>query len=75
MASFSKPEEVFLIVRDEAWTDHGASLSKGILLDIEVPVSNQLMIPTKQVRIPTGGDAQQLWQMFEVIVDVIGTSN
>ena len=33
------------------------------------------MIPTKQVRIPTGGDAQQLWQMFEVIVDVIGTSN
>ena len=75
LASFTNPKEVFLIATDEAWAEHGASLSKGILLDIEVPVSNQLMIPTKQVRIPTGGDAQQLWQMFEVIVDVIGTSN
>lgn len=75
LASFIKPKEVYLIATDEAWVEHGASLGKGILLDIEVPVSNQLMIPTIQVRIPTGGDAQQLWQMFEVIVDVIGTSN
>lgn len=66
LASFTRPIEIRLIATAEAWNQHGDALAQG-LSDSGHPVP-------EQVRVPTGGEPQQLWQMFGAIVEVIRTS-
>jgi CRISPR-associated protein Csx16 len=66
LASFIRPNEIRLIATAEAWNQHGDALAQG-LSDSGHPVP-------EQVRVPTGGEPQQLWQMFGAIVEVIRTS-
>ncbi|SRR5579885_53279 len=66
LASFTRPNEIRLIATAEAWNQHGDALAQG-LSDSGHPVP-------EQVRVPTGGEPQQLWQMFGTIVEVIRTS-
>ncbi|MCZ2340774.1 MAG: TM1812 family CRISPR-associated protein [Bacteroidales bacterium] len=67
LASFIQPSEIDLIATVEAWKQHGETLTQ-ILSDAGFPVP-------EQVSVPTGGESQQLWQMFGAIVEVIRTSN
>ena len=67
LASFTQPKEIRLVATVEAWNQHGDALSRG-LYDAGHPVPDQ-------VHVPTGGDPQQLWQMFLSIVDVIRSSS
>jgi CRISPR-associated protein Csx16 len=67
LASFTRPNEIRLIATAEAWNQHGDALAQG-LSDSGHPVP-------EQVRVPTGGEPQQLWQMFGTIVEVIRTSS
>ncbi|MBI2806665.1 MAG: CRISPR-associated DxTHG motif protein [Planctomycetes bacterium] len=67
LALFTKPNEIRLIATAEAWNQHGDSLAQG-LSGFGHPVPGQ-------VRVPTGGEPQKLWQMFGAIVEVIRTSD
>jgi len=67
LASFTKPNEIRLIATDEAWSQHGNALVQ-VLSDSGNPVP-------ERVSVPTGGESQQLWQMFGAIVEVIRTSS
>lgn len=66
LASFTQPNEICLIATSEAWTQHGDTLTQELSC-------SKLPAP-ELVRVPTGGEPQQLWQMFESIVDVIRSS-
>jgi CRISPR-associated protein Csx16 len=66
LASFTRPNEIRLIATDEAWKQHGDALSQGL--------SGSGHPVPEQVHVPTGGESQQLWQMFGAIVEVIRTS-
>jgi CRISPR-associated protein Csx16 len=66
LASFTQPREIRLIATDEAWNQHGNTLTQ-VLTDSGHPVP-------ERVAVPTGGEPQQLWQMFGAIVEVIRTS-
>ncbi|MFQ3582164.1 TM1812 family CRISPR-associated protein [Chloracidobacterium validum] len=67
LASLAKPEEIHLIATTEAWNQHGKTLTQ------ELSAAGQ-PVP-QRVDVPTGGESQQLWQMFEAIVEVIRTSS
>jgi CRISPR-associated protein Csx16 len=67
LASFFQPKEIRLIATAEAWNQHGDTLAR-VLSDSRHPVP-------EQVHVPTGGEPQQLWQMFGAIVEVIRTSS
>lgn len=67
LASFTRPNEIRLIATAEAWNQHGHALAQGL--------SNSGHPVPEQVRVPTGGEPQQLWQMFGSIVEVIRTSS
>jgi CRISPR-associated protein Csx16 len=67
LATFTRPSEIRLIATTEAWEEHGATLAQ-VLSDSGHPYPSQ-------VPVPTGGEAQQLWQMFGAIVDVIRASD
>lgn len=67
LASFTRPNEIHLIATAEAWTQHGDALAQGL--------TNSGHPVPEQVRVPTGGEPQQLWQMFGAIVEVIRTSS
>lgn len=66
LASFTRPNEIRVIATAEAWNQHGDALGRGL--------SNAGHPVPEQVRVPTGGEPQQLWQMFGTIVEVIRTS-
>jgi CRISPR-associated protein Csx16 len=66
LASFTRPNEIRLIATTEAWNQHGDALTQGL--------SGSGHPTPEQVRVPTGGEPQQLWQMFGTIVDAIRTS-
>ncbi len=67
LASLTRPREIFLIATTEAWNQHGAALAQELsAADLPVP---------ERLPIPTGGEPEQLWQMFGTIVDVIRNSN
>lgn len=67
LASFTRPNEIRLIATAEAWNHHGDVLGREL--------SDSGHSVPEQVRVPTGGEPQQLWQMFEAIVEVIRTSS
>jgi CRISPR-associated protein Csx16 len=67
LASFNKPTEIRLIATAEAWNQHGNALAQGLS-------ESRHPVPV-QVSVPTGGEPQQLWQMFGAIVEVIRTSS
>jgi CRISPR-associated protein Csx16 len=67
LASFTRPNEIRLIATAEAWNQHGDALAQGL--------SGSGHPVPEQVRVPTGGEPQQLWQMFGAIVEVIRTSS
>jgi CRISPR-associated protein Csx16 len=67
LASFTRPNEIRLIATAEAWNQHGNALAQGL--------SGSGHPVPEQVRVPTGGEPQQLWQMFGAIVEVIRTSS
>ena len=67
LASFTRPNEIRLIATAEAWSRHGDALALGL--------SNSGHPVPEQVRVPTGGEPQQLWEMFGAIVEVIRTSS
>ena len=66
LATVLKPQEIKLIATDKAWALHGVALSK-LLTDADHP-------KPERVSVPTGGESQQLWQMFGAIVEVIRCS-
>ncbi len=66
LASFTQPKEIRLIATTEAWNQHGSELA-------QVLTASGHPAP-EQVHVPTGGEPQQLWQMFGAIVEVIRTS-
>lgn len=66
LASFTRPNEICLIATAEAWSQHGDALA--------LELSNSGHPVPEQVRVPTGGEPQQLWEMFGAIVEVIRTS-
>ncbi len=66
LASFTQPKEIRLIATAEAWSKHGEALAK-------VLAASGQIVP-EQVAVPTSGEAKQLWQMFEAIVEVIRAS-
>jgi CRISPR-associated protein Csx16 len=66
LATLLKPIEIYLIATDKAWFLHGEALSR-LLSDAGHP-------KPERVHVPTGGEPQQLWQMFGAIVEVIRTS-
>jgi CRISPR-associated protein Csx16 len=66
LASFTQPREIRLIATDEAWNQHGNTLTQ-VLTDSGHPVP-------ERVAVPTGGEPQRLWQMFGAIVEVIRTN-
>jgi CRISPR-associated protein Csx16 len=66
LASFIRPNEIRLIATAEAWNQHGDALAQRL--------SGSGHPVPEQVRVPTGGEPQQLWQMFGAIVEVIRTS-
>jgi len=67
LASFTQPNEIRLIATTEAWNQHGNTLCQALAADNRPAAI--------QVPVPTGGDPQQLWQMFGAIVEVIRTSS
>ncbi len=66
LASFTQPNEIRLIATTEAWNQHGPTLAESL--------TNSGHPTPEQVPVPTGGEPQQLWQMFGTIVEVIRTS-
>ena len=66
LTAMFQPQEVWFIATDEAWSSHGDALTT-LLTHANFPNPNR-------VPVPTGGQDQQLWQMFGAIVDVIRTS-
>ena len=67
LATLTQPKEIRIIATTEAKSQHGDSLGKS-LADSNQPKPEFLQVPT-------GGEPQQLWQMFGAIVEVIRTSN
>jgi CRISPR-associated protein Csx16 len=67
LASFTQPREIRLIATDEAWEQHGEALAQAL--------SGSGHPTPERVPVPTGGESQQLWQMFGAIVEVIRSSN
>jgi len=67
LATFTQPKEIRLIATTEAKSQHENCLRKS-LADSSQP-------NPEFVQVPTGGESQQLWQMFGAIVDVIRTSD
>ena len=63
LASIEQPTEICLIATDEAWARHGATVTS-------VLEANGLPHATR-IPVPTGGQADHLWEMFSRIVDVI----
>lgn len=66
LASSVQPEEICLIATAEAWEKHGTVLSQRL--------KSYSTTEPQQIPVPTGGEPQQLWQMFEAIVNVLRTS-
>lgn len=66
LANITQPDEIRIIATTEAWDAHGNALAQELS-------GSKHPVP-KQVHVPTGGEPQQLWQMFEAIVEVIRTS-
>jgi CRISPR-associated protein Csx16 len=67
LAAITQPQEIRLIATDEAWNQHGNALT-------QVLSGSGHAVP-ERVSVPTGGESQQLWQMFGAIVEVIRSSN
>lgn len=67
LAELFRPKEIRLIATEEAWKQHGDRLAQ-VLRDFKHPAS-------ERVHVPTGGEPEQLWQLFAAIVDVIRTSD
>lgn len=67
LASFTQPTEIRLIATAEAWNQHGNNLVQE-LVGAGHPTP-------EQVHVPTGGEPEQLWTLFEAIVEVIRTSS
>ncbi|GIX05488.1 MAG: hypothetical protein KatS3mg114_1357 [Planctomycetaceae bacterium] len=64
LAELTHPHEIYVIATQEAWQQHGEELCR-LLKATQHP-------EPKQVRVPTGGEPQQLWQMFGAIVETLG---
>jgi CRISPR-associated protein Csx16 len=67
LAMITHPKEIRLIATKEAWEQHGTTLTE-LLTNCGYPTP-------EQVHVPTGGEPQQLWQMFGTIVEVLRTSD
>ncbi len=66
LAQTVQPREVLLLATDEAWSKHGESLRQKL---------TEAGHPTPQrVAVPTGGNAEQLWELFHRIVEALRTS-
>jgi CRISPR-associated protein Csx16 len=66
LSAILRPQEVKLIATDRAWELHGEALSRLL--------KDSVFHKPMRVEVPTGGEPQQLWQMFGTIVEVIRTS-
>lgn len=66
LAEFVNPGEIFSIATEEAWGTHGTALEQE-LSEGGHPIPNRVAVPSE-------GDPQSLWRMFQAIVETIRTS-
>ena len=63
LSEFFKPSEIVLVSTQEAWKQHGATVTK-IITDSGHP-------SPEMVEVPTAGDSPSLWRLFESVVDCL----
>ncbi|MCX7701607.1 MAG: CRISPR-associated protein Csx15 [Gemmataceae bacterium] len=66
LAQFTRPDKVRILATDEAWQQHGQGLSHAL--------TDAGFAEPERLAIPTGGEPEQLWKMFEAIVDAIASA-